>query len=99
MDKFLKYVGVGVLGVASVLFQLWVFTKVWAIIAVPMGAQQIGMWQAWGLSILMGYFAVPSLAMKADKNGEEGIAKIISAIITTVWGSLICWTFAYLFFT
>ena len=71
-------------------FRAYVLTQLWAWFIVPLGLEQIGLWHAWGLAMIIGMFTVKASDYKSDekKDMTEKIGLFISPVITTlvVWG-------------
>lgn len=99
MKTLLKWLFTLSLAVFTFFFGLFVFTKIWTLIAVPMGAPQITKWQAYGVAVLVGHFIVPSLSMYAkEKSTAVGPDRIIKFCLNNIGCHLSGWLIAYLMF-
>lgn len=84
MDKVLKVVGLLSLGILATFYRLFVFTKVWALTVVSLGAPQIGLLQAWGISMVFTVFTpVDSRQDTTLKKVQDAVSGILT--ITIIW--------------
>ena len=79
------------LGIAGFFLKLFVITKLWTLIAVPMGAPSIDQWQAYGIVLIAGLALSDVVMNKQDREGKSserlmrlGVASIIAPLFT--WG-------------
>lgn len=93
-----------ILGVAlcigTVFFNLYTFVKIWALIAVPMGAQPIDMWKAYGVLMLVSHIITPMLYFyaKKSKDLQGSVDMLVKFSIESSTGFLINWLLAYWIF-
>ena len=66
-------------------FRAFVLTKLWGYFLVPLGLVEIGIWHAWGISLLVTLFTYSS-----PSNSEEK-KNFVSALLNPVLLSLIAW--------
>lgn len=92
MDKFLKGVGLFVLGVAAIFYQLFVFTKIWLYVAVPMGLPEIGLMKAWGIDLLLGTL------LPAQNSSKRETEEIVVSVLYKMVSLSVGWGLAYWFF-
>lgn len=90
MEDILKAIGMIALVITSIFYQLFVFTKIWSYVAVPLGAPAIGLMTAWGIGLVIGIF-VPHPDIKNKELAQALLNKM--AVLTFSWG------LAYWFFT
>lgn len=96
MEKLLGLLGVGVLMVASIFYELFVQTKVWGYIAVKMfNLPAISLWQAFAIGSLIGIFVV-NFNKKAEKT--EDLKDAATKIGTKVLGYTLAWGLLYWIF-
>lgn len=79
-------------------FKLFIFTKIWALIAVPMGAPAIGMLGAYGVSILTGYFNMDTLIDKKNDDEKPLLTRAYTRVFVSFFGTLIVYGLTALFF-
>jgi hypothetical protein len=91
MDKVFTFLGLFAFGLTATMVRLFVFTKVWALTVVSLGAPQIGMLQALGISFLLGVF------QKIDTTTED-LKKQVSDTLSGVLSALLIWGLAALIF-
>lgn len=92
MDKILQLLAVMGLAILSAFFRFFVFIKLWGYIAIPMGAPQIGLMGAFGISLLVGHLTAE---YKENKDGtEEALKKVVYSFLS----SAIAWGFGYWIF-
>lgn len=65
-------------------FRAFVLTKLWGYFLVPLGLMEVGIWHAWGLSLLVTLFTY-----QQPSNSEK--TNFVSALINPVLLSLIAW--------
>jgi hypothetical protein len=93
MEKLLQLVAVFGLSLGAIFLRLVVLTKVWALVAVPMGAPQLDLLHAYGLTLIC------SLANERQHQKSDGELKTaIAAVANSIVGSLIVWLVTYLIF-
>jgi hypothetical protein len=85
MEKVFKFFGVLAVCFLAVFYRMFVFTKVWELTVVPLGAPQIGLMQAWGLSFAFSIFLpIDSKAEDLKKKMQDLASGMLS--ITILWG-------------
>lgn len=92
MNKFLQIVGLIGLAIGAFFLRLIVVTKAWGYIAVPMGAQQLTLLQAYGFLLLVG------LATGVQESQEKGLEAATKKIVSHLVSSLMTWGLAYWIF-
>lgn len=80
-----------ILGLVSVLYRLFVFTKVWGYVAVKMfHLPAITMWQAFAISCLLGVYLTNGRQLEKPETKENIIRNVrFIAILSLCW--LISW--------
>jgi Na+/H+ antiporter NhaC len=87
----MKVLAALILGLASILYRLFVFTKVWGYIAVKMfHLPAVTMWQAFAISCLLGIFLIDGRKLD-QKDIEEGMGRNVRGILTMSLAWLISW--------
>jgi hypothetical protein len=85
MNTFYKVVALLALGLLATFYRLFVFTKVWALTIVPLGAPHIGLLQAFGVSLAVAMFTpVDSKQEPTKKKMQDAASGLLS--ITLLWG-------------
>lgn len=89
MDKFLKLLGYIVLACLSMAYSLFVLSKIYAIVLLPLGAPVLGWGKLYGVML----FLSAATFNPSYKNSEESLAtKLFSHAV----GISIFWLVAYL---
>ena len=85
MDKLVPFLNSLAIVVLLVIYRLFVITKVWTLVVVPLGAPAIGLKVAYGIALLV--------------SAVSGVPETKSVNAWATAGSLtITWIFAHLFF-
>ena len=93
MDEFLKQLGLLLFRIGAGIFSLFIATKVWHLVIVPMGAQELTMLRAWGLAMLASLFDSYD-SFDQERTDEQKFKGAIYHMI----GSLATWGLASLIF-
>lgn len=93
MEKFLQLVAIMGLSLGSFILRLVVLTKVWALVAVPLGAPHLDFIHAYGLMLICNL----TQDYKPTKSDGE-LSTALANIITSIIGSLLVWGVAYWIF-
>jgi hypothetical protein len=94
MNVFVKITAFIALTLISIFVRLYVLTRLWDYIAVPLGAPHIGILTAFGVSLIVSW-----LAQDYREKPEMPASKLLSATANSILGSLIVWAIGYFIFT
>lgn len=99
MKTALAWIGVIAFNIGAMYLKLFTFVKIWALIAVPLGAPQIGLLHAYGACLLFAHFSGDSHLDNVKKNDDDdAIDKAVRRFTFSIVGSLVSWGLAYLLF-
>lgn len=94
MSTILKVVGVIALIVCSFFLRMHVLQKLWSYIVLPLGAQPLSFWSAFGVSMIVSWLAADYSKRDEIKGLDEAARRVLTAIL----GSLVTWGLGYLIF-
>ena len=95
-DLIIGLVGLS-LGICGFFLKLFVITKLWTLIAVPMGAQPIDQWQAYGV-MLITILALSDVTMDKKDNDGKASERLLKLGVGSIIAPLVTWGIASLIF-
>jgi hypothetical protein len=98
MEKVAVWIVALAMAFGSFFLGLWIYVKVWALIAIPMGAHPITMTQAYGVATLAGFFLAPALSRYVEDKEGEGYERVMKLSAYATMSHLISWLMAYWIF-
>ena len=96
VDFIIGLIGL-VLYVVGFFLKLFVLTRLWALILVPMGAPEITKWQAYGV-ILVASLAVSDVALTKQDRDDSNSQKLLRMGVGGIVIPLISWGLASILF-
>lgn len=98
MDKVILWTVALALAVGSFFANLTIYIKVWALVAIPMGAKAIDFKESYGIATLVIMPLVPSLMRYVEDEKGEAYERVMKVSIGSALASLVSWGIISLIF-
>lgn len=82
----------------SFFLKMYVLTRIWALVLVPLGLPQIDQWQAYGLTVLTSLATSEALISKEPIKDKSVDSKLLSMSVHSIIHSLVAWAIVSILF-
>lgn len=88
MNSFLLFLGAIALGITHIFYRLFVMSRIWLYVMVPLGAPVIGLWNIWGLSLFIACSIGPQ---EQERDLKKAAEQTVESFVSLSIGWFLAW--------